>query len=126
MVQTLPANKVILSDLVEQFGLVRTFEPQFFHEWQTTSVEVSSIEIQRLQQVQTSFNYLLENAPLLKDVVKLVVLAPLLELAGFYQPPFQIQSETEVEISSTDPDRRAACSQTLRTSNHPQPLVAKC
>lgn len=104
MVQTLQANKVTLGDLIEQFGLTRTFDPQFFQEWQGTLVEVPSVETQRLEQVQINFNYLLEKAPLLEDVVKLVVLAPLLELAGFYRPPFQIQSEAEVEISSTDPE----------------------
>lgn len=104
MMQTLPANKVTLGDLVEQFGLTRTFDSQFFQEWQAASAEISSLEIRRLEQVQISFNYLLEKAPLLEDVVKLVVLAPLLELAGFFQPPFQIQSEPEVEISTTDPE----------------------
>ena len=103
--QTLQANQVTLSDLIEHFGLTRTFDPQFFQEWQTAAPAVSSVERQRLEQVQISFNYLLENAPLLEDVVKLVVLAPLLELAGFYQTPFQIQSETAVEISSLDPEK---------------------
>jgi Type I restriction enzyme R protein N terminus (HSDR_N) len=104
MVQTLQASKVTLGNLVEQFGLARTFDPQFFQEWQATSATVPSTDMQRLEQVQISFNYLLEKTPLLEDVVKLVVLAPLLELAGFYQPPFQIQSETEVEISNPDPE----------------------
>ncbi len=34
----------------------------------------------------------------------MVVLSPLLELAGFYEPPFQIRTEAEISISSTDPD----------------------
>lgn len=38
----------------------------------------------------------------MEPVVKLVVLSPLLKLAGFYRPPFYIAAEKGVEITSTD------------------------
>jgi hypothetical protein len=37
-----------------------------------------------------------------EEVVKMVVLSPLLDLAGFYQPPFEIETETSIEISAED------------------------
>ncbi len=104
MVQTLQASKITLAELKAQFGLARTFDPQFFQEWQAAAAEVSDAEFQHLKQVQINLNYLLEEAPVLEGIVKLVVLAPLLDLAGFYQPPFRIQTETEVEISTVDPE----------------------
>jgi hypothetical protein len=33
-------------------------------------------------------------------LVNLVVLSPLLELAGFYDPPFQVQGEVAIEVST--------------------------
>jgi len=33
---------------------------------------------------------------------KMVVLSPLLDLAGFYQPPFEIETETPIRISAED------------------------
>ncbi|MBC6454336.1 MAG: restriction endonuclease subunit R [Hormoscilla sp. SP5CHS1] len=40
--------------------------------------------------------------PLLEPIVKLVVLSPLLKLAGFYRPPFYLAGEKEVKIISVD------------------------
>ncbi len=42
---------------------------------------------------------LLQDPPLLENTVKMVVLSPLLDLAGFYLPPFRIRSEPSIEIS---------------------------
>lgn len=104
MAQTLKATKVTLADLVEQFGLTQTSEPQFFPEWQVASAEISTSQTQRLGQVKSNFNYLLQKPPFLEEAVKMVVLSPLLELAGFYQPPFWLRTEVGTEISSVDED----------------------
>ncbi len=40
----------------------------------------------------------------MEEGVKLVILAPLLDLAGFFKPPFSIITETSVEISDEDND----------------------
>ncbi len=37
-----------------------------------------------------------------EEAVKMVVLSPLLDLAGFYQPPFEIETEKSTEISAVD------------------------
>ena len=37
-----------------------------------------------------------------EEAVKMVVLSPLLDLAGFYQPPFAIETETPTKISAED------------------------
>ena len=41
---------------------------------------------------------------LLEPIVKMVVLAPLLKLAGFYQAPFYVTAEKEVTLTSEDED----------------------
>lgn len=104
MVQTLKATKVTLGNLVEQFGLIQTSDPQFFREWQVALPEISTAETQRLTQVKSNFSYLLQKPPFLEEAVKMVVLSPLLELAGFYQPPFWLRTEVSTEVSNIDED----------------------
>jgi hypothetical protein len=37
-----------------------------------------------------------------EEAVKMVVLSPLLDLAGFYQSPFAIETEISIEITAED------------------------
>ena len=54
-------------------------------------------EQQRLERVQAAYANL-ERRSLLENTVKLAVLAPLLDLAGFFLPPFYVDTEKTVEI----------------------------
>lgn len=101
MVQTIQARNVILHDLKEKFGLERTDDPNFFREWQDDLPELTDSEKQALDEVKGDYLHLSEY-PLLEPIVKLVVLGPLLKLAGFYRPPFYLSAEKEVQISSDD------------------------
>ena len=40
--------------------------------------------------------------PLLKNSVKMGVLSPLLDLGGFYRPPFRLETETSIDIELTE------------------------
>ena len=55
-----------------------------------------------LDRVLQNFSALLEDPPVLENSVKMVVLSPLLDLAGFYRQPFRIESETSVEVEAED------------------------
>jgi hypothetical protein len=102
MVQTLPAREITLLDLTSKFGLQLVEDEQFFREWQDDLPEITEEEKQRLDRVKASYSNLLEAPPLLENTVKMVVLSPLLDLAGFYLPPFRIKSEKSIEISLED------------------------
>lgn len=102
MVQTLPAREITLLDLTKKFGLQFVEDEQFFREWQDDLPEITEVEKQRLDRVKASYSNLLEDPPLLENTVKMVVLSPLLDLAGFYLPPFRIKSEKSIEISLED------------------------
>ena len=101
MVQTKPAKAVKLADLRNQFGLQRTEEETFFQEWLEELPTLNESEEQRLDAVRRQYLYLLEY-PVMEGVVKMVVLSPLLELAGFYQPPFRVEGETGIQITAED------------------------
>jgi predicted type IV restriction endonuclease len=101
MVKVIQGKDVSLNQLIEQFGLQRSDDENFFREWQDNLPELNEIEKQNIEEIKREYQHL-SRYPILEPVVKMVVLSPLLRLAGFYQPPFYIASEEEVEISSED------------------------
>ena len=101
MVQTIQAQNVKLRDLIENFGLQRTDDAQFFREWQDDLPTLTDLEKQTLDEVKGDYIHLSEYE-ILEPVVKLVVLSPLLRLAGFYRAPFYLSAEKEVIIESED------------------------
>jgi len=102
MVETIKAENINLMDLSEKFGLERTEDDkQFFGEWQDNLPELTEAEKQVLDEVKADYRHL-SKYPILEPIVKLVVLSPLLKLAGFYRPPFYFAGEKEVKIYSID------------------------
>jgi hypothetical protein len=100
MIQTLQASELTLAEAEEKFGLKMTEDDAFFPEWQQVP-PVSEADQQTLDQVKSSFLYL-SRYPMSEEAVKLVVLSPLLAMAGFYQPPFRIKTEASVQIALED------------------------
>ena len=101
MVQILQGKDITLAQLIDEFGLQLADDEQFFSEWQQDLPELSDLEKQSLNEVKAEYLHLSKYS-ILEPLVKMVVLSPLLRLAGFYQPPFYIASEQEVRISSED------------------------
>ncbi|MEW6495561.1 MAG: restriction endonuclease subunit R [Cyanobacteriota bacterium] len=88
-------------DLETKFKLRLTTNDQFFQEWKGNLPEITDSEQQKLDRVKASY-FNLAKRPMLEEMVKMVVLSPLLDLAGFYLPPFYSQSEESVEIVEED------------------------
>ncbi|MCC5624865.1 type I restriction enzyme HsdR N-terminal domain-containing protein [Nostoc sp. CHAB 5715] len=100
MVQLIQGKDITLAQLIDEFGL-QLADDEFFSEWQQDLPELNDLEKQSLNEVKAEYLHLSKYS-ILEPVVKMVVLSPLLRLAGFYQPPFYIASEQEVRISSED------------------------
>lgn len=75
-------------------------EPDFFLEWMADLPVPSKIEQTRLDAVRKNYLYQIADGALLEDIVKLVILSPLLELAGFYSQPYKLHAEVPVEIEA--------------------------
>jgi len=101
MVQTLQAKDINLTQLEENFGLVQSTDAQFFSEWQADLPALSVAEQRNLDEVKGEFAYL-SKQDVLEPIVKLVVLSPLLRMAGFFQSPFRITAEKQIEIVTED------------------------
>lgn len=104
MLSVIPASQVSIDYLEKQYGLQESAQPDFFTEWTAGLGVLTDIEQQYLDRVKTHFKHLLKSPPLLENSVKMVVLSPLLDLAGFYDEPFRIRSEVGVEIAAKDED----------------------
>jgi predicted type IV restriction endonuclease len=100
---TIQASKVTLGLLERQFGLSSTDDVQAFPEWQVVG-DLEPEALRALDRVKRNYIYLLKEPPVLEETVKLVVLSPLLDLAGFYQPPFRMRTEESVVVASQDED----------------------
>lgn len=105
MTQAIAARNITLRELKQAFGLRESQRPDFFSEWSELSVALTEMEKQTLDRVKANFSEMVADPPVLEDAVKLVVLAPLLDLAGFYRRPYRIETETSIEIEAEDEGR---------------------
>jgi hypothetical protein len=101
MVQ-IAAKEVTLRQLRESFGLEVARENDFFREWQSPADTLSQVERDLLDRVRENYSSLMDDPPMLENTVKLVILAPLLDLAGFYRKPFQLETEASVAIEAEE------------------------
>jgi predicted type IV restriction endonuclease len=103
MVQVISAEKVTLYELEQQFGLIQVENETFFPEWQTLLPSITQAEQQRLARVRSAYENLARRS-VLENAVKLAVVSPLLDLAGFFFPPFYVSTEAETQIEIPDQD----------------------
>ncbi|NEO83992.1 MAG: restriction endonuclease subunit R [Spirulina sp. SIO3F2] len=104
MTQTLTAQEVTLRVLRESCGLKAAPNRDFFTEWGVDGFEITPEHRQVLDRVQANYWALMDDPPLLENTVKMVILGPLLDLAGFYRKPFHLDTEPSVELNLTDAD----------------------
>jgi len=102
MVKTIQARDISLYELEEKFGLQVVIDTSFFTEWTENLPTLTDGENQAIARVQSNYLNLNKRRSMSEEAVKMVVLSPLLDLAGFYQPPFEIETETSIEISAED------------------------
>ena len=104
MVQVIQSKDISLDELQVQFNLQVSLQDDFFSEWQDNLPALTELESQQLKRVQSNYINLSGRKTFSEEAVKMVVLSPLLDLAGFYQAPFAIQTEESIEVMATDDD----------------------
>lgn len=97
MAQLKATELLTLADLERQFDLHRVEDLDFFPECYENLPDLTPLEQERLDRAFTQFQYL-DPMPLLENMVRLVLLSPLLDLAGFYDPPFRSRSEQPLHV----------------------------
>ena len=102
MVQVIQSQNTNIVYLEEKFDLRLTDSDQFFTEWLDNLPGITDLEKQYLDRVKTNYRSLVERRPISEEMVKMVVLSPLLDLADFYRPPFYVETESSIEIALED------------------------
>ena len=91
-----------LAEAERIFNLQRTENEEFFLEWQTNLPNLSDAEKTELNQLRKRYLYQRSQSHLLEQTVMLLFASPLLAIAGFYDPPFQVRAEESVQINLAD------------------------
>jgi predicted type IV restriction endonuclease len=99
--KTIPVETVTLFELQQRFNLQQVDSAGFFPEVSSPLPELSELEVQRLARIREIYTNL-ANRSVLETTVKMAILSPLLDLAGFYLSPFYIDTEAEVVLTADD------------------------
>ncbi len=102
MIQTIQSQEVTLRYLIDNFGLQLVRDEQFFREWQDDLPEISDLEKELLNQVQEGYFNLLQNPPVLEDIVRMAIVDPILFIGKFFLYPYHIRSEKSINLELAD------------------------
>ncbi len=104
MVQTVAITEAIttLAETVQKFGLQRSEDASCFPEWQQVLPGLMASQQLELEQLRRRYLYHRSTGQLLEETVKLLMVAPLLAVAGFYDPPFRVRAEEWIQLTCSD------------------------
>ncbi|MEC4815461.1 MAG: type I restriction endonuclease subunit R [Scytonema sp. PMC 1069.18] len=91
-------------DLQTRCNLYQAEDENFFTEWMQDLPELSDAEKAGVTRIKQRYDYQRVDGFLLEGTINLVVLSPLLELAGFLDSPFKIRSPYGIELEISDPE----------------------
>jgi hypothetical protein len=101
--KTIAPHTLKLHDLKTRFNLQKSEAADFFVEWRDGSFLLNEAEHVAIDRLKRNYLYLLEY-PVMESIVKMVVLSPILDLAGFYEPPIRVEGEASIQVSAEDED----------------------
>ena len=102
MVQSIAIGNLTLPELEETKHLKLTDNADFFPEWHQNLPDLNDEETRYLDQVQREYFDQTRSGKISEGLIKLIVLSPLLHLAGFYRRPFEVRLEESVQVEVTE------------------------
>jgi hypothetical protein len=104
MAQTTAITDAInsLVDAENRFGFIRIEDEGFFPEWYEGLPALTETDKANLDVLRRRYLYHRGFGNLLEGTVMLLLVSPLLTLAGFYDPPFRIKAEESVDVVVDD------------------------
>jgi hypothetical protein len=93
-----------LSDLQTCCNLTQADSDRFFYEWIEELPELNEQEQAGIARIKQRYDYHRVDGLLLEGTINLLVVSPLLELAGFLDPPYKIRSPYGVGLELEDPN----------------------
>lgn len=104
MVQLFAVTEAVksLSVVEQEFGLRLAVEENFFFEWLLDLPEISAIERVMIDRLKARFMQHFHQGQITEGSVDRLLVSPLLDLAGFYEPGFRVETEPSVEVTAQD------------------------
>jgi hypothetical protein len=102
MVQSIAISSLTLPELEETKHLRLAHDPDFFTEWCQNLPDLSDEDERYLDQVQREYFDQIRSGQISEGLIKLIVISPLLHLAGFYRRPFEVRLEESVQVEVTE------------------------
>ena len=104
MMPTLAVTDTVttIAEAEQKFGLSRSELKDFFTEWYDHLPEVNSSDRDNLEILWRRYIYHRSGGHLLESTVMLLLVSPLLTIAGLYDPPFRIKAEESIVINVAD------------------------
>jgi hypothetical protein len=87
-----------LSDLQTRCNLRQTNSDRFFREWIENLPELNQQQQAGIARIKQRYDYHRVDDLLLEGTINLLVVSPLMELAGFLDPPFRIHSAYGISL----------------------------
>ncbi|MEB3311070.1 MAG: type I restriction enzyme HsdR N-terminal domain-containing protein [Snowella sp.] len=91
-----------ISEAEKRLGLSRAELADFFTEWVSSLPDISQTDQVNLETLWNRYLYHRSEGHLLESTVMLLLVSPLLTVAGFYDPPFRIKAEESVRLTVSD------------------------
>ncbi|CAN1211529.1 type I restriction endonuclease subunit R [Tumidithrix helvetica PCC 7403] len=91
-----------IAEAERKFGLRRSESKDFFTEWYDQLPEIGSSDRDGLEVLWRRYLYHRSGGHLLESTVMLLLVSPLLTIAGLYDPPFRIKAEESISIDVSD------------------------
>lgn len=103
MTTVLQSSTLTLREVKKLFNLKYVEEPTFFPEWQVADSTLTDIDKQVLDRTKQDVLNLSQDS-IKEELVKMVLVSPLLSIAGLYRYPFHVATEESVELTLEDKD----------------------
>ncbi|PZV17841.1 MAG: type I restriction endonuclease subunit R [Pseudanabaena sp.] len=102
--QTLAVTEAIttIAEAERKFGLSRSESRDFFTEWSDQLPVINPSDRANLEILWRRYIYHRSGGHLLESTVMLLLVSPLLTIAGLYDPPFRIKAEESIAIDVSD------------------------
>ncbi|MFO5438460.1 MAG: type I restriction endonuclease subunit R [Dolichospermum sp.] len=106
MVSTVGITDTIksLSDLQTRCNLHQAEDENFFNEWLTDLPQLNPQEQSGITRIKRRYDYHRVDSLLLEGTINLLVVSPLLELAGFLDSPYRICSPYGINLEIEEPE----------------------
>jgi hypothetical protein len=101
MIETFAITDAItdLNEAHQRFNIQPTTDKNFFCEWQTDLPELTEVEKAGCDRLKNRYLYYAADGSICEGTVNAVMISPLLELLGFFDPPYKVRSEYFVRLT---------------------------